>query len=103
MNGLKAALRRLRWRRLPLLADFWRPRELSHNLLHQMKLARAEIVELRRNYANCRYELQKFIEFDPESYQLINDDVAAAAINPYEHYVRFGYQENRQTRSPKGQ
>ena len=99
--GLLPALMYLRWRRLPLLAHFWRLRDLSRNLLRQMKLARAEIVELRHKYASSQSELQNFVEFDPESYQSINDDVATAAINPYEHYIRFGYRENRQTRRPK--
>jgi GT2 family glycosyltransferase/glycosyltransferase involved in cell wall biosynthesis len=101
--GLNSSLMYLSWRRLPLLAHFWRPRELSRNLLRQMKVARAEIVELRHKYAGSQSELQKFTEFDPESYQSINDDVASAAINPYEHYIRFGYRENRHTRLPKAQ
>jgi GT2 family glycosyltransferase len=101
--GLNRSLMYLSWRRLPLLAHFGGSRELSRNLLRQMKLARAEIVELRHKYAGSQSDLQKFTEFDPESYQSINDDVASAAINPYEHYIRFGYHENRHTRVPKAQ
>lgn len=37
-------------------------------------------------------------EFDPELYLLVNDDVAKAGVNPFEHYMRYGKSEGRRLR-----
>lgn len=37
-------------------------------------------------------------EFDPAQYLLANPDVAAAGVNPAEHYLRYGMKEKRKTR-----
>lgn len=33
--------------------------------------------------------------FDPAGYLALNPDVAAAGVNPFEHFMRFGYMEGR--------
>jgi hypothetical protein len=37
-------------------------------------------------------------DFDPEGYLRRNKDVAAAGVDPYQHYVRHGFQEGRRDR-----
>ncbi|MDP4025998.1 glycosyltransferase family 4 protein [Methylobacterium sp. NEAU 140] len=40
-------------------------------------------------------------DFDPHTYLLINPDVAAARVDPAEHYLRFGRSEGREYKFPE--
>ena len=37
-------------------------------------------------------------QFDPEIYLRLNPDIAAAGVDPYEHYVTYGFNEKRAVR-----
>src|SRR4051794_32618805 len=34
-------------------------------------------------------------DFDPEYYLMANPDVAAAGVDPYQHYLQYGWREGR--------
>jgi GT2 family glycosyltransferase/SAM-dependent methyltransferase/glycosyltransferase involved in cell wall biosynthesis len=98
---LSDRLKGLWWRQIPIVSSIARARNRKLALLGQLRSACAEVDGLRRSADRGVADLQKFLGFDAEQYLAVNEDVAQAAVNPYEHYVRYGYSEGRQTRAPR--
>ncbi|HWS66620.1 MAG TPA: glycosyltransferase [Steroidobacteraceae bacterium] len=99
LEGLARSMRRMRWRRVPILSHILRQRELNQHLNSEVRRIREEITALQQRLEVSSAALKSFVEFDPDRYLSLNQDVATSDINPYEHYIRFGYQEKRVTRS----
>jgi GT2 family glycosyltransferase/ubiquinone/menaquinone biosynthesis C-methylase UbiE/glycosyltransferase involved in cell wall biosynthesis len=111
MIGLKRLMRHQKWRRLPILQS------LMGKFDHDPKVSnlRRDLEDIDRRVAAIdqglssrlsHFESNKlpplaiqidaiFNSFDDRKYVKAHPDVAASGMNPYEHFVRFGWREKR--------
>ena len=50
---------------------------------------------ITRLYLECYSHIKNDFSFSVEKYLELNPDVRLAGVNPYEHYLRFGFKEGR--------
>jgi len=106
--GLKAAMWRYQWKRMPILGSFvniFDRHSHKDHLLYGLRKIERRIGMLEANVIAKQSENEKknvdaaiselFSSFDPQKYLDCNPDVAASGMNPYEHFMRHGWQEGR--------
>ncbi len=111
LKGLTSFLRRQRWGRIPILRALT-GRYRRDSLDHQLRLVLDEIAHaigtLEQGISGriSRFESEQlpgaaaqinalFKSFDAEKYIAANPDVGASGVNPFEHFLRHGWYENR--------
>ena len=111
-TGLRSLMWRQRWRAIPILGAFFNRSEFNV-LHHKLRLILDEIehdietleqgisrhllqFESTRLPSTTAYINALFKSFNASEYVAVNPDVGAAGINPYEHFMRSGWSENRQ-------
>ncbi len=111
LDGLAALIWSQRWKRMPILGRFVQKPEQDRLAMH----LRPVLDEIERRIAMLDQSISSrvagyyrnsppgleaqikalFRSFDPREYLASNPDVTAAGMNPYEHFLRYGWQEKR--------
>jgi GT2 family glycosyltransferase/glycosyltransferase involved in cell wall biosynthesis/SAM-dependent methyltransferase len=110
LPGLEAFVFRTRLAKLPLFGwlarsasargDAKSPRILFEELAHRIAQLEEDVARREARLAThltdpADYVSAVLASFDAPEYVAANPDVAASGLNPYEHFVRFGWTERR--------
>ena len=111
IKGLRAFIRRQKWKKIPFLGALvpesdrdpltnqLRPilEEVDHRIetLEKGILSRLSTFRDNKLPTVAAQVDSLFRSFDERKYVDANPDVAASGMNPYEHYLRFGWREGR--------
>lgn len=86
-----------RWKR-NFIAKWWNKRNSRiSGLSRKIATLETRIAELSKELDSSSLQLKMISDFDAKQYLMMNEDVAEAGVNPYEHYIEFGFKEGRRT------
>ena len=113
--GLAAAMQRVKWQQLPIVKNFSQvltQKSRRNQMLYVQQAVVRHLGALETNISdrlkidsNGLPEIGVKLEllsksFDGEKYLALNPDVAETGMNPFEHYMRYGWQEGRKIADP---